>query len=664
MANKSYKSNTPRIVAGNDFTLSIMVYVPNYEDVETNGKFKPLDLSTCTDISVSLVCGKHTTIIPLEFTLAEEEGLILAQVQEYQVHEGSKYGIEVKGKTADGQDWRWYLAQSEGIYITNNTSQSNMVAGVANRKLDIYARVGFNVPVPEIDPETNHWLVGDIDTGVVARGEDGDTPYIGDNGNWWLGDSDTGVLAYREDFVTSNVADCVIKFVENLPPDAAFHPNTIYITPERVDYLKYPEMVRYVATALADYRTDTQNDEKFLQISDAQETYLTLADATATYLSKQEAHDDYLKKTTAANTYLTPTAGDERYVKITDAVHTYLTQTEAANTYLSQNAALDQYWTKAAANTVFLKKYEAAATYATIDDLAEVASHIVDLSNYATMSWVNNNYMPSSVVDAFYVKKSELRTNYYTKEQTIELIENYMHDWNPTGPVTPTGTTPTGTTPTGTTPTGTTPTGSSPTGNQLVAPVQITIPDNVTDLRNINFTDYTANWTSTTNYPHLCSVRGQFGMEANPGSVIFDAHPEIYEIPNYERYVKSGSQTGSLIIALPYCSDIFIPQTVETMYDGTFVELGSSTNTNIIFTSINPPTLDSTYVYSNGTIVGGDGFLNYLNDSHIRIYVPDNSVEAYKAAFRHTNAVIHPLSEYDGLYQPDGWSLPTQSVAE
>ena len=61
-----------------------------------------------------------------------------------------------------------------------------------------------------------------------------------------------------------------------------------------------------------------------------------------------------------------------------DAVHTYLKQSDAANTYLTQLNAADTYWSKDAANNIFLKKYEAAATYATIDDLAEVASHIVD----------------------------------------------------------------------------------------------------------------------------------------------------------------------------------------------------------------------------------------------------------------------------------------------
>ena len=33
---------------------------------------------------------------------------------------------------------------------------------------------------------------------VVSNGADGQTPYIGDNGNWWIGDTDTGVIADYE----------------------------------------------------------------------------------------------------------------------------------------------------------------------------------------------------------------------------------------------------------------------------------------------------------------------------------------------------------------------------------------------------------------------------------------------------------------------------------
>ncbi len=52
--------------------------------------------------------------------------------------------------------------------------------------------------------ENGNWWIGETDTGISAAGKDGAagadgadgaTPYIGENGNWWIGDKDTGVPA-------------------------------------------------------------------------------------------------------------------------------------------------------------------------------------------------------------------------------------------------------------------------------------------------------------------------------------------------------------------------------------------------------------------------------------------------------------------------------------
>lgn len=49
--------------------------------------------------------------------------------------------------------------------------------------------------------ENGNWFIGEEDTGVKAAGEDGEpgkpgiTPHIGDNGNWWIGETDTGICA-------------------------------------------------------------------------------------------------------------------------------------------------------------------------------------------------------------------------------------------------------------------------------------------------------------------------------------------------------------------------------------------------------------------------------------------------------------------------------------
>ena len=47
---------------------------------------------------------------------------------------------------------------------------------------------------------------GDAHKFTVTNGEDGKTPYIGDNGNWWIGDADTGIFADygRDDRIISD----------------------------------------------------------------------------------------------------------------------------------------------------------------------------------------------------------------------------------------------------------------------------------------------------------------------------------------------------------------------------------------------------------------------------------------------------------------------------
>lgn len=43
---------------------------------------------------------------------------------------------------------------------------------------------GADGNTPEIDPTNNHWCIGGQDTGICARGEDGDSPYINQDGYW------------------------------------------------------------------------------------------------------------------------------------------------------------------------------------------------------------------------------------------------------------------------------------------------------------------------------------------------------------------------------------------------------------------------------------------------------------------------------------------------
>ena len=66
-------------------------------------------------------------------------------------------------------------------------SPSINLKGIIERNRD-----GKDGVTPRIDPETKHWMIGIEDTGIVAEGKDGLTPFIGENGNWWIGDVDTG----------------------------------------------------------------------------------------------------------------------------------------------------------------------------------------------------------------------------------------------------------------------------------------------------------------------------------------------------------------------------------------------------------------------------------------------------------------------------------------
>lgn len=50
--------------------------------------------------------------------------------------------------------------------------------------------------------DNGNWWVGDTDTGVIAQGQNGsngNSPYIGENGNWWISESDTGIAAMGKD---------------------------------------------------------------------------------------------------------------------------------------------------------------------------------------------------------------------------------------------------------------------------------------------------------------------------------------------------------------------------------------------------------------------------------------------------------------------------------
>ncbi|WP_273493462.1 leucine-rich repeat protein [Butyricimonas sp. An62] len=67
-------------------------------------------------------------------------------------------------------------------------------------KMPVTGEKGDDGETPHIGDNGN-WWIGSTDTGVKAQGNTGDdglTPHIGDNGNWWVGTTDTGVKAQGE----------------------------------------------------------------------------------------------------------------------------------------------------------------------------------------------------------------------------------------------------------------------------------------------------------------------------------------------------------------------------------------------------------------------------------------------------------------------------------
>lgn len=98
------------------------------------------------------------------------------------------------------------------IDITENKNTHS----VKNRVIHIINREGIQGPkgrdgiTPTIDPETGHWMLGDIDTGVMAVGKPGSVPYIDEDGYWCLDGESLRVKATGE-----RGADGATPYIDN-----------------------------------------------------------------------------------------------------------------------------------------------------------------------------------------------------------------------------------------------------------------------------------------------------------------------------------------------------------------------------------------------------------------------------------------------------------------
>lgn len=93
----------------------------------------------------------------------------------------------------------WANAQTEAESVPSDSpAEVNMgLDDEGNRILIFKIPKGQNGLNPHIGAN-GHWFVGNVDTGIKAKGDTGDdgiTPHIGANGNWFVGAADTGVRA-------------------------------------------------------------------------------------------------------------------------------------------------------------------------------------------------------------------------------------------------------------------------------------------------------------------------------------------------------------------------------------------------------------------------------------------------------------------------------------
>lgn len=157
----------------------------------------------------------HDNIIEFEFV-----GGGNATSGQYEVH---LYYEKLNEASVTGID-KFYLDFCNAFILVDLTckedtgfeseSPSINLKGIIERNRD-----GKDGVTPRIDPETKRWMIGIEDTGVVAEGKDGLTPFIGENGNWWIGDVDTGKPSRGKAFEYSDFTPEEIKELQKPASD-------------------------------------------------------------------------------------------------------------------------------------------------------------------------------------------------------------------------------------------------------------------------------------------------------------------------------------------------------------------------------------------------------------------------------------------------------------
>lgn len=183
----------PRVRLGNTLDISIRV--------RENGE--PVDFDVYMNKSIKVRRQNTMSYMPVTNPVFNQDTVSFSLPGKDQARSGIYEAIITYGDT--DRTWDGPIVE----FVDRSCKQGfpdNLCFDVDIRPVEVDACIqyGKDGQTPHIGDNGN-WWIGDVDTGVKARGEDGgpgsdgETPYIGENGNWWAGNIDTGVKARGED---------------------------------------------------------------------------------------------------------------------------------------------------------------------------------------------------------------------------------------------------------------------------------------------------------------------------------------------------------------------------------------------------------------------------------------------------------------------------------
>ena len=131
-----------KITAGNNFSIKVSVVKAQYE---TSGQiWVDFDIVQCKDVHVNLICTKHQTTIPLEWSIDESaNNIILCKIEGRWLHTGAIYGLEITGFDSEDNAWRYY--DNNLFAVVNTTAQSYMNAELMDDPLLVNAKASLAV---------------------------------------------------------------------------------------------------------------------------------------------------------------------------------------------------------------------------------------------------------------------------------------------------------------------------------------------------------------------------------------------------------------------------------------------------------------------------------------------------------------------------------------